>query len=460
MNNIIAVFSKKNYKFTTPRLLQAGLYLTGASSLLLLIAIISAVQGQRQAIKTVGEDATPSIVTAQRLKDAFAGMDAYVANELLLPPGQNQDVVKGYEERYTRATERLVIAAENISFGDKERKTIQKMQLGFGNYIAKIQQARDFHARGDINGMLIAFRASAEIMDKTLLPAADELDQINFQVLNQIYTDQRVAASNSLLLIVISGAMLVIVLVRMQIFLSIRMRRIFNPLLLVATAIALLLLTYTTTTLQSAAENLRIAKQEAFDSMHALRQARAAGYIANAAKIRYLLDSTFANNYEKAFFQNIAEIAEIPPGQTAQSIANIYNSSGKKVDGFKGYIADELDNLSFPGEKQATIATLQVLGKYLAVDQQIRQLERSGRHQQAIALAVGNKPGESNWLFFEEFRKANQKTFDINQVAFDKAIKQGFSNVDGFEIKTGIAIGMIAILSFWGVFPRLKEYSS
>jgi hypothetical protein len=459
MNNIIAVFSKKNYKFTTPRLLQGGLYLTGASSLLLLIAIISAIHGQRQAIKTVGQDATPSIVTAQRLKDAFAGMDAYVANELLLPPGQNPDAVKGYEERYTRATERLVIAAENISFGDKERKTIQKMQLGFGDYIAKIQQARDFHARGDINGMLIAFRASAEIMDKTLLPAADELDQINFQILNQIYTDQRVAASNSLLLIMVSGAMLIIVLVQMQIFLSLRMRRTFNPLLLVATAIALLLVTYTTTTLQAAAENLRIAKEEAFDSIHALRLARAAGYIANAAKTRYLLDPTFATNYEKAFFQNIGEIAEIPPNQTAQSIANTYNSSGKKVDGFKGYIADELDNLSFPGEKQATIATLLTVGKYLAVDQQIRQLERSGRHQEAIALAVGNKPGESNWLF-DEFKKANQKTFDINQAAFDKAIKQGFANVDAFEMKTGIALGMIAILSFWGVFPRLKEYSS
>lgn len=458
MSNMITIFNKKNYKLTTPRLLQAGLYLTGVTSLLLLIAIISAVQGQRKAIKTVGQDATPSIVTAQRLKDAFAGMDAYLANELLLPPGQNQDILKRYEERYTRATERLVSAAENISFGDKERKPIQKMQLEFGNYIAKIQQARDFHTRGDTNGMLIAFRASTEIMDETLLPAADELDQVNLQVLNQIYTEQRVAASNSLLLIVVSGAMLIIVLVGMQIFLSLRTRRTFNPLLVVATAIALLLVTHTTTTLQAAAENLRIAKEEAFDSLHSLRQARAAGYIANAAKSRYLLDPTFATNHEKAFFQNIAEIAEIPPGQTAQTIANIYNSSGKKVDGFKGSIADELDNLSFPGEKQATIATLQVLGKYLAVDQQIRQLERSGRQQQAIALAVGNKPEQSNWLF-EEFKKANQKTFDINQAAFDKAIKQGFANVDSFEIKTGIAVGMVAILSFWGLLPRLREYS-
>ncbi|MCC5658238.1 hypothetical protein LC608_14825 [Nostoc sp. XA010] len=49
--------------------------------------------------------------------------------------------------------------------------------------MAKIQQARDSHARDETNAMLTAYRASAEIMDKTLLPGADELDKINLQAL-------------------------------------------------------------------------------------------------------------------------------------------------------------------------------------------------------------------------------------------------------------------------------------
>lgn len=459
MSKIIAIFTKNHHKFTTPQLLKGGLYLTGATSLLLLIAIISGVQGQRHAIKTVGEDSTPSIVTAQLLKDAFAGMDANVANELLVPPGQNQDAIKGYEEQYQHAAERLIAAAENITYGDKERKPIETMQLGLGNYIAQIQQARDFHARDDTNAMLVAYRAAAEVMDKTLLPAADELDKVNIQVLEETYTAQKVAANISLMLILISGAALMIVLVGMQIFLSQRMRRTLNPMLLVATAIALALLTYTIGTLQAATENLRTAKEDAFDSMHYLRQARAAGYIANADESRYLLDQAFATNYEQAFFSNIAQIAQIPDGQTAETIASTYNSQGKKIDGFKGYMADELNNITFPGEKEAALASLVTLGKYLAIDQQIRQLERSGKHQEAIALCVGNKPGQSNSLF-EEFEAANQKTFDINQVVFDKTIHQGFSNIDGFEIKTAIAASTVVLLSFFGLLPRLKEYSN
>lgn len=193
--------------------------------------------------------------------------------------------------------------------------------------------------------------------------------------------------------------------------------------------------------------------------MHVLRQARAAAYTANTAESRYLLDPVFAPNYEQVFFSNIAQIAQIPHGQTVETIASAYNFQGKKVDGFKGYIADELNNITFAGEKEAALASLITLGKYLAIDQQIRQLERSSKHQEAIALCLGNKFGQSNWLF-EEFKTANQKTFDINQAAFDKAIGQGFSNVDGFEIKTGIAVGMIALLSFLGLLPCLKEYSN
>jgi hypothetical protein len=83
----------------------------------------------------------------------------------------------------------------------------------------------------------------------------------------------------------------------------------------------------------------------------------------------------------------------------------------------------------------------------------------AGKHTEAIALCLGNQPGQSNWAF-DEFRlKANQKTFDINQVAFDKAIKQGFRDVDGFEFTTPVALSAIAVLTLFGLLPRLKEYA-
>lgn len=459
MSKIISASSKAIKKLNTPQLLQGGLYLTWAASLLMLVSTINGIQGQRHAINTIGKDATPSITTAQRLKDAAAGMDAYIAKELLLPSGQNQDAVKGYEERYEKLTQRLVAAAESISYGDKERKPIETLQLELGNYIAKIQQARDFHERGDTNNMVVAYRSAAEIMDEKLLPAADALDNVNVDALNVTYNQVKFDSGKSLFFIVIYGVALISVLVGLQIFLSQRTRRTFNPMLLAASAIAIAFLNYTTGAFLSASQNLRIAKEDAFTSMHTLRQARALGYMANAAQSRYLLDSAFALNHEQAFFNTIAKIAKLPDGEAFTTFVAAAASTPGYKPNFTGLLADQLKNITFAGEREATVKNLTTLGTYVAIDKQIRQLERSGKHAEAIALCLGNQPGQSNWAF-DEFRlKANQKTFDINQAAFDKAIKQGFKDVDGFEFTTPVALSAIALLTLFGLLPRLKEYA-
>lgn len=457
MSKIITASNKAIKKLNTPQLLQGGLYLTWAASLLVLVSTISGIQGQRHAINTIGKDATPSITTAQRLKDAAAGMDAYVANELLALPGQNQDAVKGYNERYEKFTQRLVAAAENITYGDKERKPIETLQLELGNYIAKIQQARDFHERGDTNNMLVAYRSAAEIMDQKLLPAADALDKVNVDALNFTYNQVKFDSGKSLFFIVISGVALISVLVGLQIFLSQRTRRTLNPMLLAASAIAIAFLNYTTGAFLSASQNLRIAKEDAFTSMYALRQARALSYIANDAESRYLLDSAFALNHEQAFFNNINKIAQLPNGQTFETVAASASASSYKPN-FTGLLADQLKNITFAGERESTVENLTKLGTYIAIDKQIRQLERSGKHAEAIALCLGNQPGQSNWAF-DELKAANQKSFDVNQAAFDKAIKQGFKEVDGFEYITPVALSAIALLTLFGLLPRLKEYS-
>jgi hypothetical protein len=456
MSQALAVSNKINKKLTTPQILKRGMYATWGASLLLLVATIMGAQGQRQAIKTVGQDATPSIITAQRLKDAMAGMDANAASELLVPSGQNPDAVKGYEERRQKAAERLVAAAENITFDKKERDPINTMQLGIGEYIAKIQQARDAHARGDTKATIVAYRAAAEILDTKLIPAADALDKANFDELDRSYSQQRSASSGALVFILFYGLLTLGVLVMLQVFLSRRMRRTLNPMLLGASAIAFLFLAYTTMAFLSASRNLKVAKEDAFTSMHALRQARALVYGANSNESRYLLDSQFASNHERAFFDKIDKVAKIPKGTTFDNVIEA-STQGQKVKGFTGYLADQLNNITFDGEREATVSNLRTLADYVAIDQKIRQLKQSGKLAEAITLCVGSNTGESNWAF-KQFLDANQKSYDINKKAFDDSIKQGFQDVEGFEIKAVIVTIAIASLTLFGLRPRLKEY--
>ncbi len=443
-------------RLTTPRVLRTGMYVTWGASVLLLIATISGVEKQRYAIKTVGIDSAPSIIFAQRLKDSLAGMDANAVNELLVKPGQNPRAIQDYEERRKAFAERIIAAAKNITYGDAELKPIQKMQLAQGEYIAKIQQARDFNERGDANGVLEAYRQAAAIMDNTLLPAADTLDAVNSTELERTYNEQRFATAEALFFVIISSLLLLGVLVALQLFLNHRMRRILNPMLLAATAIAIIFLGYTINAFFSASYQLKVAKEDAFTSLHAVRQARALGYGVNAEQGRYLLDGADATKYQQAFLDKAAKIVNIPANQTFETVAAA-SAQGLKVEGLTGYMALELNNITFPGEREAAVQSLSTFGSYLMIDKQIRQLQKSGRHQEAIALSTGYNPGQSNWAF-GEFKKANQNTFDLNQKAFDKAIAQGFREVNGFEITTPIVVVLICVLTLLGLLPRLKEY--
>ncbi len=457
MTKTIAVPSQPIRKLTTPQLLKGGLYFTWGTSLLLLIATISGVQGQRHSIKTIGKDAVPSIINAQRIKHSLAGMDANAVNELIVKPGYNPQAIINYEERRHALAERLVAAAESISYDEAERKPILAMQVAVGEYIAKIQQARDFNQRGDAAAVLGAYRAAAEIMDKTLLPAADELDKVNLQILERTYAQQRFASARYLFSVVIFGLLLIGVLVALQLFLSRRMRRTLNPMLLGATAIALFFLSYTIHVLGSGIHHLKVAKEETFRSIHSLQKARTLAYIIKADESRYLLDRQRAAIHEQNFFNRTAQLATLPPNQTYVSIFAAA-SQATKIEGFTGYLADSLNNITLPGERETAMVSLYMFGDYIYYDQKIRQLVQSGKYQEAIALGTGYNEGRANWAF-EQFKQANQQTIDINTKAFDQAIERGFNEVDSFEITTPVAVGLVALLTLFGLMPRLKEYS-
>ncbi|MCY7278715.1 MAG: hypothetical protein LH702_34520, partial [Phormidesmis sp. CAN_BIN44] len=462
MTTIAQKSTKATKKLTTPQLIRSGLYIVWGMGLLSLITTVTGVQEQRSAIKTVGKDAVPSIILAQRLKDGMAGMDAFAASEFLVPSSNTQNsflepvqkdkdgaTIQSYNERYRAVTERL-IAAANITTYVVEREPIQTMQLGIGEYITKIQQARDAHARRDQAGTLAAYLSAAEFLDNTLLPAADRLDQANLKVLDRDYSEQEFASAQSLFLITIAMLGLTGILVMLQLFLSQRTRRTFNPFLLSATAIALLFLAHTIGSLLSASNHLKVAKEDAFDSMHSLRQARSLTYGANADESRYLLDVRNAAMHEQAFFNKINQIAATSSGQPLEQ--------DTKLIGLTGFLGKELSNITFPGEGEAVNKSFSTLFQYLQIDKQIRQLQQSGKYREAIALHVGNNPGESHWAF-EEFKKANQKAYDVNDKAFKDAITQGTQDLEGFEVKSAIAIVTIALLVLLGVMPRLKEYS-
>jgi hypothetical protein len=442
-------------RWNTLQILKASRGGLLALDALLLIAAIAGTGVHRDAMKTVGKDSAPSIIAAQHIKSALADMDADAANELLGAPGTMAEAVKAYEGRRVEAAKALIAAAENITYGESERTPIQALQVGMGTYERVVQRARDLHERGDAE-FVAAYRDAAKLMDETLLPAADALDKANNEVLERAYQGQSGKSAAVRGFFVLAGLLLVGALVAIQIFLTKRTRRTLNPLLVAATLLVAGSVEYTMGAMGTERRQLKVAKEDAFTSIHALWRARAVAYWANSDESRYLLDPAHAAEHERHFFAKSEALAKLPLGMKLQDIGTA-ERNGIHVEAFSGYLADELNNITFAGEREAAVDTLLRFEDYLGVDRQIRQLEQGGKHREAVDLCIGTKEGQSNWAF-DRYDKALGATLDINQGAFDEAVQQGLSTLVGLEIKVSAMAAAIAVLAFLGLAARIREY--
>jgi hypothetical protein len=131
---------------------------------------------------------------------------------------------------------------------------------------------------------------------------------------------------------------------------------------------------------------------------------------------------------------------------------------GKKADAFRGFLWDELANITFPGEADAAIRTIRAFESYHAIDGRIRALEQAGKHADAIELCIGTRPDESN-AAFDKFDAALLDTLSINKKAFDAVVAKGDAGLKRAEWLDPLMAVVIALLTWWGLRPRFREYS-
>jgi uncharacterized membrane protein YqjE len=455
MTTISKPTQRQAKNFNTPQILRSGWYVSWGIGLLMLVVSIYGATSQRQAIKTVGKDAAPSILTAQQLQDSFADMDASLANELLLKPGENQQALLDFEKNRKKIADRLVAAAKNIVYPGEEA-IVQSLQLNASAYLLKLQEARDAHKRSDAVGALKIYQNAANLIDREIIPQAEKLSLINFQELEKAYAQQKFMNGGISLLIAVVGLVQIAILVIVQIFLYQRMRRIFNLPLLGATAIAIMFLAYTISSFVGATANLKVAKEDAFNSLLALRQMRALSYRANGDESRYLLDRQNAIVHERSFNDKINKILTIPPNQSNDSI--ITNTTQKRsTPGIVGLFANALNNITFPGERELAIDTFKSFNDYLKIDQEIRQLAQRGKVAEAIALCIGTSQGQSNWAF-DRYKNFQTDLINLNKREFEENIESGNTRLTNFEVIASVALGSIAVLTLFGLRPRFMEY--
>jgi hypothetical protein len=446
-------------RWPTPRLLQAFLVaIVLAAGVLVLVGEESLLK-VRHAVLTLGQDTAPSIIAAQEISSALADLDANAANYLIGNKEHQEAALKVYVERRGKVSERIVDAARNITY-EAELPPIRALEEGFGRYLEYAAQARYRYDSGDRDGAVVTYGLATEVMHKTLLPAADALDQANRHQLDLIYEAEHGTNAGAAALLAVAGLLTLGLLGYAQVFLFRHMRRVFNLPLLGATAAAVGITIYLVARVLAAGEDLRVAKEDAFDSIHYLWKARAIAYDANGDESRFLMaDAAHKAALDASFNRHVADLTTLPE-PTRDDVSNMRRSH--VPPGLQGLFGKELNNITFPGELDAATDMAAAFGVYHALDARIRKLERSndnGSHALAIELCIGTKPDESN-AKFDAFDAALLRTIDINHKEFDAKIKEGDETLGRGVVAVPIAAALMALLGFLGLRPRLREYQA
>ncbi len=432
---------------TTPGRLWLAFGAVCVSLLVLWLVADAGISRTRQAIQTIGKDSVPSIVAAQQIRAYMADMNATSAN-VFISTGDNVLIKKQYDSDRSKANDNLILAAQNITYGDAERTPILAITDGLETYNGLVKAAR---TKGRPNGIK-DLTAASDLMHGTLIPAADELDKVNFDHLNAAYDAARAQATATQAGLYAAAGLVLAALLITQVYLMRRTHRVLNLPLVGATVLLACFTLGLSSALAGQNEDLRAAKADCFDSIHALWKARSVAYDANADESLYLLGPSTRAQYEAPFHQKAALLADAPVTDAVVASA----AAGSKQT-FHGFLADELNNITFVGEQAAATDTLRTWGQYIALDAQIRALETSGHHSDAVTLCTGSAPGQSDYAF-AQFDDALGKTLGINQNQFDLTVKKAFNGLNPLPVFAAVSVLLMIVLTWLGLAPRLREY--
>jgi hypothetical protein len=462
------------YRFSTPLLMRRGL-LAFAVLLLAFWAVASAmVYEAKSGVQTIGRDTAPSVIAAQQIRASLAALDASAVNAALLRGDAAGAAWKDFETQQRILSDYLVTAAQNITFGDSERIPLVEVATNLQVYADRIGAARTAIAAADPrqpalpDATLTLLRDAGAIVSQQLAPAAAALNAANETVLDETWAARKGAAARDTFLLALWGLATLGLLVFAQAVLARRTRRQINLGLVGATLLLAAGLIAIDAKMVLSAQHLRIAKEDAFDSVRAMWKARAVLYSANADESYFLLDPAWKATYAARFATKIGLVAgprflDKTPRAAMVDVANRYRRMDCRIDdplgrlANAGYFGDELNNVTFDHECAEAANLFPLLADYVAIDQKIRALDASGDRAGAIALNLGENPGESNYAF----GKVNQELgllIHINQMAFDDNVAKARADLVPLPYVIGAVALLAWLLAFLGLRPRLAEY--
>ena len=404
----------KNLRRTTPGKLQFSLGLIVVLAVAFAISGFSSVLASRDAVDKIARKAVPSIVTAQTIRVKLLELDEAATQEFLAGGSQ---AGLGSRQKYESAREALGVeltqAASNISFGKEERQAIEKLMEKVQEYNGMVESARSYNRLGYPVGAAYLRLASTSVRTD-MMPLVESVDKLNVGQLDSEYESYKSASGLRIGMIGITGLALIVVLFTTQRFISRNMRRTFNLPLVMATVIVAALSAYSVAGLMMQRGEVTQARAQGFVSTYTWLNARGTAYDIKSDQSLYLI---------------------------AMGNGAVYEESMKaKVDALT-----------------TAVGSPSSLKGYLEQDARIRVLDKGGKREQAVGLALGVGTSEAVASF-------NGLDSDFSS-RLQKASGEFYASIAQADGKTwlldwvfALAALAVATLAYLGLNPRIREY--
>lgn len=397
----------------------------------------------RNTAKAVGLDTVPSIIAAQNIKATLANAHSNAMNAMVTGEKLGGKFWNEYRSDLNSLHTQLVKASRGITFGDAERIPLTAISSNISTYEYVVGGAVANGAEISVDQFMEANR----LMQQRILPASTALSRVNLEQLERIYGSYQRGINFLIALLIAVGIVFLAVLVMVQIYMFKRTHRVLNLGLVFAAILFAISLIYSTSSLNSIKRDLDGAKKDAFTSINALWNAKSTAYNAKSIQSLYLLH----------------EGTGIV--QTADTIN--FNSSSKRIYSAPDTVSDEgdemgylnaaLDNMTSKAARTSTEDAITSWVTYVEIDRDVHNFEYDSRHDEAVALSVGNQSGQGNYQF-EKFDKALTESININKNSFDDSINSAFKALNIFPYVIIAALLLIAAACILGMKPRLDEY--
>ncbi|GAA3846358.1 protein kinase G-activating protein GlnX [Sphaerisporangium flaviroseum] len=448
---------------TVPGRIRILVGLAVAAVLLLFTTVSIAIGHARDGLTSIGHTAGPQVVATADLYFALSDMDGQIANLLLtgtdsgLGPGR-QAMLDRYDEARSQADRAVLQAADLASDDATEQTTVRALLDGLGRYErlasrALVLDEQAGHAAGaPPQEVLDVYRQATDLMRLDLLPKAYNLTLDSGTIVRHSYLAELSAVQAGRVWVGLTGALAILVLLALQIFLTRGFRRILNVPLLVATIVVAGLTVAGVVVLQHEGNVLTEAKEDGFNSVLALSRARAIGNTLHGDESRYLLDPQRADTYEQVYLDKSQAVLYLPGGNLDKYYAAVDAGVAAfpgKAD-FLGFYGSEASHITLPGQRDAITKVLGLYRSFQQNDRQIRRFATSGRQRDAVRQVMGPA--------FGAYDEALVDLTALHRKAFDSAVREGDDALGGWNVVPPAAALAAILLILIGVRPRLAEY--